>query len=403
MAWRAFIFWILIAASAGASARAEVWPLRGEASGDVKIDALAGLGLKVRMESTSTGLVLRAARPGLDLEVLLTPLPDGVWAWKIGRGAVDLTELWPLAREYIGAAAAGWSASGRIEVAGEGALSTEAGPTGEVRVALREGWARSDAQELELSGIELDLATRDLRGEVLPATQSLRIAKISKAGAEVRELKLVFGLGAGRVLEVAAGEAALLGGKVCLRPFSFSLAAPAMTAAADVDGLQLAEVARLMPWLLNTAQGKLRGRVELAWDVAKGLRVRDGGLDIVKADDAAFSLTASPGLLTAPLPPRLSVLPWKWARWVSFNNPAYTPLKAIELGRDGLRIETFQVTFWPDGPSMGRTATIHIVGKPASGKLVREVVMDLNFHGPWSEFLAFGLNNNLGDLRLRFE
>jgi hypothetical protein len=85
------------------------------------------------------------------------------------------------------------------------------------------------------------------------------------------------------------------------------------------------------------------------------------------------------------------------------NNPAYEPLRDIEMGREGLRIETFQIQFRPDGPGVGRTAAIHIVGRPTSGKLVREVKLDINFHGPWSEFLAFGLNNDLSNVSLRIE
>ena len=404
MLWRRFIFALAIAAAAGgAAAPAGGLPLRGEIRGGLKIDALADLGLTWDVQATAEGVVLRAVRPGVELEVAAQPREGSVWAWKIVRGSVDLAELWPLLRGLVGAAAQGWSASGKIGLSGEGSVSPEAGPAGEVRVTLREGWARSDALELEAGGIELDAVTHDLSAWTLATEQSLRVARVSKAGAEVRDIRLTFGLGAGRVLEVAAGEAFFLGGRIRLRPFRLPLAEPAVNAAADVEALQLGEVARLIPWLLEGAQGRLRGRVELAWDADKGLRVRDGGLDIVKSDDAAFRLAPSPGLLTGSMPPRFALLPWGWARWVTMNNPAYAPLKDIELGREGLQIETFGVTFWPDGPGGDRTATIHIVGRPTSHDLVKAVSMDLNFHGPWSEFLAFGLNNKLGDMKLRFE
>jgi hypothetical protein len=195
-------------------------------------------------------------------------------------------------------------------------------------------------------------------------------------------------------MEVAAGGVTVWGGRVSLRPFKLPLAAPALEAAAEVEGVQLAEVAKLLPWLLDAAQGRLRGRVELAWDAAKGLRVRDGGLDIVRADDASFRLAPSPGLLTGKMPPVFGFLPasWGWARGIGLKNPAYRPLKDIELGKEGLRLEAFQVTFAPDGAEGARAATIHIVGRPTSGALVKQVVMDVNFHGALAEAMGFGLN-----------
>ncbi|MBC8010611.1 MAG: YdbH domain-containing protein, partial [Burkholderiales bacterium] len=283
--------------------------------------------------------------------------------------------------------------SGRINVSGAGRWDAEAGPTGEVAMELREGWASSDEAGVEASGIEADLRTMDLLGGTLPAGQALRVAKVAVAGTEVRDTRVAFGLDAAQVAAVGSVEAIFLGGRVKLKPFSVALADPKVVAAADVDALQLGEVATLMPWLLNAAQGKLRGRVELAWDEAKGLRVRDGGLDIVKSDDAVFRLAPSPGLLTGSMEDRFRFFPnVKWARWIGLNNPAYAPLKAIEQGREGLRIETFRVNFWPDGLGTGRPATIHIVGKPTSGKLVEEVKMDVNFYGPLTEAMGFGLN-----------
>ncbi len=405
--WRMFIFALGIASVAdGAAARAEGWPLRGEIQGELKLDALADLGLKWELQAVTEGVLLRASRPGLKLEVAGRPGPDGGWAWELRPGTADLAELWPLLRPLAGEEAAGWSASGRIEFAGEGAWSAAAGPTGELRVSLREGWARSDELELELNGIELDLKGNDLAKGALAAGQELRVAKVSKAGVEVRDVRVRFGLSAAQVVEVSGGEASLFGGWVRLKPFAVPLAVPAVNAAAEVEALQLGEVANLLPWLVQQAKGRLRGRVELSWDTVKGLRVRDGGLAIVKSDDAAFRLAPSPGLLTGTMPDMLfSLAPSSvgWMHRIGLSNPAYAPMKDIEMGRDGLRIETFQVTFWPDGPSQGRTATIHIVGRPDSGKLVKEVVMDVNFNGPWSEFLTFGLNQDFDRLSFRLE
>lgn len=396
---------LAIFVSANSARPAEIGGVRvyGNVSGGVKIDALPDLGLEWRVETGADGLVFSTKRAGVDLAVELRATENGAWSWSIRRAQLDLAELWPLLREKLGTSAAGWSASGRIELAGEGTLTTEGGPAGELRLALREGWARSDELDVEMSGIELDVGTDALTLVALPPGQALRVSKISAAGVELGALRVAFGLDAGRVLDVAAMEADLLGGRVKLRPFRIPLDKPAVVAAADVDALSLEQAARLMPWLIQSAHGILRGRVELSWSGENGLRVKDGGLKIVKTDDASFRLAPSPGLFTRKVPKRFTFLPWKWARWIGLTDPAYEPLRQIELGQEGLRIETFQVQFWPDGQGQGRTATLHIVGKPTSGKLVDEVKLDFNFHGPWSEFLAFGLNNDLSGFSFRFE
>ncbi len=404
MRWRGCVF--LLVGWGVASARAEAWPpLQGAVGGELQVKAYEELGLKWEATLVPGGVVVRTLRPGVDVEVLARPEAGGAWAWTVRRGVVDLTELWPLLRARAGEGAAGWSVSGRVELSGAGRWDEAGGLTGKAGLALREGWARSDELGVELGGIEADVVTSDLAGGSLPAGQTLRVARLSKSGTEINALSLVFGLTDKQVVEVSGGGATLLGGRVGVKPFQVALAEPVVNASLDVDAIQLGEVARLMPWMLEAAQGKLRGRVELSWDAVKGLGVRDGGLDIVKSDDAAFRLTPSPGLLTGSMPPVFGFMPkgWKWARWVGIKNPAYTPLKDIEMGREGLSIETFQVTFWPDGPATGRTVAIHIVGKPTGGKLVEEVVLDVNFHGPLTEAMGFGLNQEFTGFNFKME
>jgi len=384
------------AAQTGVVEAEVVLPLRGELGGEVKLAVLAEAGLTWRASLTGEGVMLVARAEGVELDVLATPVSAAldVWQWQMRRGEIDLGMWWPQLRNLAGEAAAGWSASGRMTLAGEGAWSAADGPTGEVRVALREGWARSDALDLEVSGLELDVVTKELTTAMLAPGQVLRVAKVVKAGAEVRDITVEFGLTAAQVLGVRKAEAFFMGGRVKLRPFELALDDLKFAAAAEVEGMQLGEVAKLMPWAVETAEGSLRGRIELAWDVQRGLRVRDGGLDIVRLDGAEFRLAKTPGLLTGDMPSKFGFFPktWPLLRKVGITNPAYAPLREIEMGREGLRIETLKVSFWPDGVGVGRTATIHVVGKPTSGKLVEEVVLDLNFHGPWSDFLSFGLN-----------
>ncbi len=378
-------------------------PVEGVVSGVVKIDDLPDLGLPWNVSFAAGALTLASERPGVDIAVELRPAGAGAWNWTLLRGRLDVAELWPILRAKLGPHAAGWSASGVVELAGAGTWSASAGATGELRLALREGWARSDELDLEVSGVALDLVSRDLAAGALSPTQTLSVGKISMAGVELGSFQGVFGLDEERVFQLVSGEARLLGGSMRLRPLRLPLKHPAADAAADLESLRLDELVRWMPWLLQSAQGKLSGRMEVAWDDTRGVRMRDGGLEIVKSDDAAFRFAPSPGLLTRKVPKRFAFLPWRWARWIGVKNPAYEPLRDIEMGREGLRIERFQIRFRPDGPGVGRTAAIHIVGRPTGGKLVKEVRLDLNFHGPWSEFLAFGLNNDFSGISFRFD
>lgn len=397
---RAWMFWplcLLVARGPSVAAPESAWPVAGELGGRVEISALAGLSPEWTLRSGADGLELAARAPGVDVAVALAPLGSDACRWRIVRGVVDLGEVWPAVREMLGAAAAGWSASGRVELAGEGEWRANApdAPTGELRVALREGWARSDALGAEISGIELDATTREPGALALPATQSLRVARVTVAGAELKNASATFGLTAARELDLTAATVEFLGGRINLKPLRVPLDDPKVDGAAEVVGLRLDEAAKLMPWAVRSAAGLLRGRVELAWDQAKGLRVRDGGLDIVRADGAQLRLAPSPGLLTGNQGKRFALLPQSWgplSRLFSINNPAYDPLRRIELGEEGLSIDSFQVTFRPDGPQGARTATVHVEGRPTGGKLVESVTIDLNFYGPWTEFLAFGLN-----------
>ncbi len=393
------------------SARAAAWPWTGGLGGELKVAALPELDLKWEVSALADGLGLRARRPGVEVEITLRPGEAGQWNWEISRGVVDLAELWPLARAQLPPTAAGWSASGTLALSGAGIFDPAAGPAGargEVRLTLRDGWARNDELKAELSGIEGDIRVTDLvaaMGGVLPAGQELRIRRIDLGGIGMGDARVVFGLAPGLIGQVSAAELRMLGGLVRLKPFRFDGAKPRMTVGAEVEGLQLGEAAQFTPWLIQSARGKLRGRIEIGFDLAKGLlQMRDGGLDIVKADDAEFYLAPSPGLLTGNMPATFGFLPprWKWASSLGFRNPAHAPLKEIEMGRAGLYLETFVVTFWPDGPGKGRTATIHLKGYPTDRRLVEEVVMDVNFHGPLTEAMGFGLSQQQNLTNFKF-
>lgn len=392
----------VLCAAAGVARAVEPWPVRGGVSGEVRIAALEELGLTWSVASDAAGLRLAAVRPGVDVRIAVSPGEDGAWRWELRQGELDLAELWPLLRARLGSGAEGWSASGRATLRGAGQWSAHAGLSGELKLALRDGWARSEALQAEVAGIELDLRAPDLVAGVLPPGQQLRAARITVGGVALSDVRAEFGLASGRRLEVAGLEAKVLGGTVRMRPFGIVLAEPVVAATAEVGDLSLAEVARLLPWAVASAEGRLKGRVSLVWDSTHGLSVSAGGLSIVRADAAEFRLAPSPGFLTGGMPRRLAFLPRSWGRWTETAgpaNPAYAPLRAIELGEVGLRVETLEVDFRPDGIADGRTATVRILARPTRADLVEEVSLQVNFYGPLADALALGLNDQV---RLRW-
>lgn len=379
---------------------AEPWPLAGGVAGELKLEVLPELGLGWKVEAARDGVVLRAVRPGVDIVVnAFWPDAAGVWRWRVARGAVDLAEMWPMLREKAGAAAAGWSASGKVVLGGEGTWSVAGGTAGRVTALLREGWARSDELGMEVSGVEMDVETDDLAGGSFAAGQMFRVARIDVSGVQVVNLAAEFGISAAAErVTVAKIGAEVLGGRVKLKPFDIVLARPAVEATVEVEGVSLGEIARLVPWAVAGANGNLAGRVRLDWDVAKGLRIQDGGLKIVKTDAAEFRLAPSPGFLTGSMPKRFTFLPASWGKWtqaVGPVNPAYGSLRAIEMGEVGLKIEQLAVEFSPDAKEGGKTATIRVLGRPTNTEFVDEVTLEVNFHGPLADALALGLGDQV--------
>lgn len=396
-------------------ARGEPLPAEGEVAGKVRIDAaalgrelgqkwpadaLAGLDLRWAVKLGAAGLIVEASRPGVVIEVGARPEAGGAWSWELRRGEIDLNEAWGLARRLLGELAGDWSAMGRIELRGAGRWSPEEGLNGSAGVRLRDGWATSVASKIEASGVEFDLTCPDLAtGELAPG-QTLRVARVTAAGAEAENFEVVFGLGADRVLAVAGGGVEMLGGRARVRPFRGPVEklAEAGAAGLEVDGVQVAQAANLLPWLFKSAQGSLSGRVAVAWKDGE-FSLREGGLDVVKSDAAEFRFAPGVVRMTDGMPDKFRFFPGvPGLGWIGVNNLAYEPLKNIENGREGLRIEEFTVKFWPDGPQTGRPLMIRIVGRPTEEALVKRVTLDVNFHGPLSEVIGFAMNREYGEV-----
>lgn len=384
--------------------------LQGGLGGGLEVAALPGLGLRWRVEAGaggSPGFLLKADATGVVLRIEAVPAAGGAgeWRWRIVEGAVDVPALWPVVKSALGAKAGDWLAGGKAVLSGGGVWTPAGGLAGAVRLELREGWARSDELAVELSGIEGDLQSDELAAGVLPPGQSLRVARITAGAVTAERLEFRFGITAARVLELAFAELDVLGGKARIKPFSLPLNSTEAVAGAEIEGLALSELAKLMPNAVSGARGKLSGQVKVLWDVKSGVRINDGGLAIVRSDDAVLSLAPTPGFLTGNMPARFAFLP-AWlgplARWTAPENPAYAPLKDIEMGRIGLRIETLAVKFYPETAGGERTATVRLTARPVGSDLIEQVSIEVNLAGALAKVLQLGMDERV-KLRFRSE
>ncbi len=381
--------------------------VQGALGGEVQVAALPGLGLRWHLDAGAAGpgLGLRAEAAGVRLRVDAVPQPAGEWRWRLAEGAVDLPAFWPVLKTKLGPPAGDWLVGGKVMLTGNGVWSPTGGLAGSVQLELREGWARSDELGVEVSGIEADLASDALAGGVLPPGQSLRVARLAAGAVTAERLEFRFGITAARVLELACAQLDVLGGKARIKPLAIPLNSTQLEAGAEIEGLALSELAKLMPTAVSAARGKLSGQLQLVWDVAAGLRINDGGLAIVRSDDAVLSLAPTPGFLTGNMPARFFWLPgWlgPLTRWTAPENPAYAPLQGIEMGRIGLRIETLAVKFYPETAGGDRTATVRLLARPVGSDLIEQVTIDVNLAGALARVLELGTDERV-KLRIRTE
>jgi len=400
-----FLLAVLGAAVAALAAPGMAGGMEGGVGGELQIEALPALGLRWRMElgGPEGGLRLAADAPGVTMRLDAVPSSAGDWRWRIAKGAVDLAELWPVLKPALGKGAGDWVVEGKAVISGEGVWTPAGGPVGQVKLELREARAISAELAAELNGIEADIQTDQPGAGGLPPGQSLRVARITVGGVTAERFEMKFGITAARVLELAVAELEVLGGKARIKPMAIPLNATEVVAGAEIEGLSLSQLAALMPNAVSRARGKLSGQVQVVWDVKAGVRINDGGLAIVRSDDAVLSLAPAPGFLTGNMPPRFVFLPgWlgPLARWTAPENPAYASLQAIEMGRVGLSIETLEVKFYPEKAGGERTATVRLIAQPFGSALVEKITIEVNLAGALARVLELGMDERV-KLRVR--
>lgn len=395
---------LLGVAWSGVTSRATTLPpVAGELAGEIKLRALAGappLAWRVEIQPVAEGrlhAVVTGTAPGLSLRAEATQPVDGsAGEWRIIDATVDLA-LW---QKSAAAAAevtlpADLSVVGLVRLSGSGSLENLT-PAGLITAELSGGRAGSATQGWEVAEVDLNgtLALRDR--EVALQTARLRIAVATVSGVVARNLAgEAAGLPDGSV-ELRSVSAEVFGGRVALAPFHIDLRAPSVHTAAELTSVAMSEIAALVPEALAEARGRLSGRLELNWSVAKGFEPGRGQLNILPDEPAALRLAATPGFLTQHLPERFQWLPdmfGRMAQWLAPKNPAYDDLRHIELGEQSLVVEQLRVELYPDGVTGPRSALVEVAARPPAGSAVENLRFTVNVAGPLQQVLALGLND----------
>lgn len=371
-------------------------PLTGSLSGDVAT-SLAPEAPPLHWTATIDGVgpqgidaSMVATAPGVRLVLRVHHHLDGSTDWELTEGTLDLEQCLPLlaARPEF-AALADFAMTGTLALAGRGAWR-DAQLTGEATATLRDGTLRHAPSGVEASGIALELHLTSLLPLRAEAPQTFTFAEAHLGPLSARNGRLNFTMAQPGEISVSVAGLDVLGGKIDLDPFQFSLAKMTFDAQARFRGLQLAEAVPLLPSLLATAEGSLSGRLALHWSHHEGPSIGDGRLRVDKGHAPVIKLAAQPGLFTARVPQRFKILP-SWTgplvKILSINNPSYPALKDIELGSTPLQVDSLRLRMQPQGDTQGRTLRLTLVAHPTRSNLVSKVTFDVNVLGPLQDVM----------------
>lgn len=358
-------------------------PLDGSVSAEVTPLLLPGAPA-VRVELTG-----RTIAPGVR-EVLFTVQAEGLAlegdakldagaevSWRVTKGAVDLAAWSGPAISRFAPAAAG-SVGGQLRFTAAGTLRGGV-MDGGAELTLEGGSYENPAKKLSIRGLAATVRIVDLR-----ALRSEPAQILTWEGGSFDLLSI----GAGRVrfhladnaVNIEEARVAVLGGEISVARASVAFNAASYSLAAQMRGVQLAELLPLLPPLLASARGQLDGRIALRSD-AEGIRVESGHLALRAGETAELRFLPTPGVISGQLPPMV--------------RQYYPGLMQLETGGIPLRAERLEVVVNAAGDEFGRTAVISLAGGPADPALRAPVVLAVNVRGPLDQVVAFGTHSRL--------
>lgn len=357
---------------------------------DWDVELVAGRDGKLhgRAETSAEGLKVAAVA---DIDAV-----SGTGTWRLVEGTVDanvwINKLLVQFAPEIGTV----TTAGMVRLSGAGTIGAD-GPEGEIEVAWTGETVKATWNEVVLSGVELKGRVELKAGTVAGAPFELRVGNISTVRFGARNLSATGRLEGTERLAVESAAVEIAGGRVRAEPFALSLAKPELRVRLAMERVGLQDVVALVPQAgLADARGRVGGDIVVTWTEAEGVGLGEGRLTMDREEPATVTLTAAPGFLTGQMPAKFDWVP-DWLgplkRWLALDNPAYPELKAIEMGRAQLAVDSFETRITPEGDGAGRSASVLVRAHPVVGRsVVKTLTFEVNVAGPLKDVLHIGLN-----------
>lgn len=377
---------LLVAARAALPPPAE-WklpPLDGELSGE--FDAIK-LGGAPKVKWTAT---LRTATPrerhlvfsleghGLRLrgEARVDPMGEG--SWQLHEAEIDFGVWFGWLAPSAAPELADLIIAGSVSASGEG--TWRGGKVGgRAKIALRDGRLESPARKSRFEGVVFTVTIEDLQARRTAPGQNFTWTSGRYDQVDLGAGSVEFRLDGDQV-KIALATIAVFDGDLAVRSVEFSTKKPEFTASAQMTGVDIGKLVFLLPEILTQASGRLDGYVDLTRD-AKGISIGEGYLGLRPGEPATLQFVSRPGVLSAALPPAI--------------NKLYPGILQMETAGIPLQADELQVRFVPRGDEEGRTAWVHLAGRPVDPAFKGPIDLTLNVRGPLDELFNAGANSTL--------
>lgn len=392
----------------GSAGEIKLPPISGNLSGDFMPDVVPGspkLHWTVTVAPATDGSETRTAETtvagqGTNLRAGLNLSSTQHGSWRIAESEIDLATWFPAVKGKIGDVLQGIEAAGTVVLTGNGTIR-EGSPSGTVQLQLKHGRIGSVDQGWSLDDVtlsaELLLEAAEFKARSTTPFE-LTVGTISTSRFGARNVFIQGVLKEDRTIAVSEARVEIAGGNIKLDPTILALTPLAVETTIHILNVGMQDIAALVPTGLSSAQGRIDGTVRMAWSLAQGFRIGAGELNLGASEPAVVHLAPVPGFLTRTMPKRFEPIP-AWTgplgKWLSADNPVYTNMEDIELGRAPLHVESLRVRLTPEGDERGRTAVVQMTARPAkAGASVKSVKFDVNVAGPLDSILKLGLNEN---------
>lgn len=296
--------------------------------------------------------------------------PVGEGEWRIAESEINLAEWVGWLGPQLGPSMTGVSIGGTLTLKGEG--TWRGGKLGgRAELTLRDGRLDLPKRKVLLEGIACTLVIEDL---AKPRTAPSQVLTWQSGHYDV------VALGAGRFEFALDGDKATLaratiaafGGELAITGVTFSTKKPEFTASAQVTGFDVGQLVFLLPRVLAHAKGKLDGYMDLARS-AQGIAIGGAYLGLRSGETAEIQFVPSPGILSASLPPQI--------------NKVYPGIAKVESEGIPLLAESLELRFVPEKDDQGRTAWVHIAGRPVDPGFKGPIDLTMNIRGPLDQVL----------------